>query len=107
MGISRMGDKAVRRLSERTGLDLVKVCCWSDPSYAVGVDAQDRHYEIDRRTGEWTEEEPANHFSTCPLASSASPPATEPPDGMDEAELPRWRELRGQDRRIWEGVSSR
>jgi hypothetical protein len=88
MGISRMGDKAVRRLSERTGLDLVKVCCWSDPSYAVGVDAQDRHYEIDRRTGE-------------------SPPASEPPDGMDETELPRWRELRGQDRRIWEGVSSR
>jgi hypothetical protein len=53
MGISRMGDKAVRRLSERTGLDLVKVCCWSDPSYAVGVDAQDRHVTASNGATRW------------------------------------------------------
>ena len=59
-----LGAKKLRRIKAMTGIDAVRGWAWH-PIWEFR-DAEDRHYVINPRTGEWKQINPRFHYSSCP-----------------------------------------
>lgn len=65
MGLQRLSEKKVKKLSELAGIEFVKAAVRSDGREAEAVTSNDQHFIVDRRTGDMFHLTDCWHWASC------------------------------------------
>ena len=70
MGLQRLNEKKVRRCAAQIGEEVDAVWTWGDDAWVEGRTPDDRHFTLNRKTGEWEWCTNPTHTTSCPLSKT-------------------------------------